>query len=331
MTTPSGSRPPKAGARSVEIVVPFLNEEENLPLLIKRLESALAYTEINWSVLLVDDGSTDGSAQWALEAAQKGPRIRLLRLSRNFGHQLAITAGMDHSRADAVVIMDADLQDPPEVVPKLVAQWLSGSDVVYAVRASRDGESISKRVLAAAFYRIFRRLAKLNAPPDAGDFRLLDKRVVAVLREVREAHRYVRGLTSWVGFRQSSVTYERAARHAGHTKYPLLKSLRLAFDAITSFTGAPLRWMLIFGLCVSLAGFLLALRIVVAALTEPNSLQPGWASLAALVLILSGTQILCVGLLGQYTSRIFEEVKKRPLYVVSDLVEARAPSPSTEP
>jgi len=313
----------------LEVVVPFLNEEENLPVLYQRLASAMAAARVDWRLLLVDDGSTDRSPAWAAAVARQDPRVRLLRLSRNFGHQVAITAGIDCSDADAIVIMDADLQDPPELIPVLVDRWLEGNEVVYAVRRSRAGEGLTKRVFAAAFYRIFRRLTSLDVPQDAGDFRLLDQHVAVALRDLREMHRYVRGLTSWVGFSQTSVYYDRAPRHAGTTKYPVLRSLRLALDAITSFSGAPLRWMMVFGLVVAVVGFLLSLRIVAAALLSPERLQPGWASITALLLLLSGTQILCTGLLGQYVARIFEESKRRPLYVVRELVESRAAGQSS--
>lgn len=316
--------------RTLEVVVPFLDEEENLPLLYQRLESALQTVPVAWRLLLVDDGSTDQSPAWAATMAREDPRVRLLRLSRNFGHQVAITAGIDRSDADAIVIMDADLQDPPEVIPDLVVQWLAGNDVVYAVRRSREGEGLTKRLLAAAFYRVFRRLTSLDVPQDSGDFRLLDRRVVLALRELREVHRYVRGLTSWVGFTQARVDYDRAPRHSGSTKYPVLRSLRLAFDAITSFSGAPLRWMMSLGLIVAIVGFLLSLRIVMAALLSPERLQPGWASITALLLLLSGTQILCTGFLGQYVARIFEESKRRPLYVVREFVELRDQQQSPE-
>ena len=240
--------------RKVVVVVPFLNEEESLPVLYDRLRGVLEKEPEDFELLLVDDGSRDGSAAWAAACAERDPRVRLLSLSRNFGHQLAITAGMDHADGDAVVIMDADLQDPPEVVPELLRRWREGHEVVYAVRTSRHGESWTKRLLAATFYKTFRRMANVDVPLDAGDFRLVDRQVIDALKQVRELHRFVRGLTCWVGFSQSAVHYERAPRHAGATKYPVWKSTRLAWDAITSFSSTPLRWMTVIGLVVSLAG-----------------------------------------------------------------------------
>jgi dolichol-phosphate mannosyltransferase len=227
---------------------------------------------------------------------------------------------MDHAEGDAVVIMDADLQDPPEVVPELLKSWRAGHEIVYAVRTSRSGESWTKRFLAATFYKTFRRMANVDVPLDAGDFRLVDRKVIDALKQVRELHRFVRGLTCWVGFSQAAVPYERAARHAGVTKYPIWKSLRLAWDAITSFSGTPLRWMTAFGLLVSLAGLLQAARVVIDRLLYPDSMERGWASLAAIMLFLGGVQLISLGLIGQYVGRIFEESKKRPLYLVRDKV-----------
>ena len=306
--------------RTVAVVVPFLNEEENLPLMYERLSAAMAGQPEQLQLILVDDGSTDGSARWVAELARRDSRVTLLRLSRNFGHQIAITAGMDHADTDAVIIMDADLQDPPEVVPELTAKWREGFEVVYAVRKSRAGESWAKKFLAASFYRVFHRMANIEVPMDAGDFRLIDRKVVNAMREVRELHRFMRGLTCWVGFRQGAVFYERAARHAGHTKYPVWKSARLAWDALTSFSGTPLRWMTFLGLLVSMAGGLLALRIIIGKLMGHSETVPGWTSLVTLMLLLSGIQLVSLGLVGQYVSRVYEEAKRRPLYYITERI-----------
>jgi dolichol-phosphate mannosyltransferase len=255
-----------------------------------------------------------------VEIAQSDPRVKLLRLSRNFGHQLAITAGMDHADGDAVVIIDADLQDPPEVIPWLLERWRQGHEVVYAVRRHRRGESLAKRFLAAAFYKVFRRMARVDVPLDAGDFRLVDRKVVDALVQVRELHRFVRGLTCWVGYSQCAVDYDREPRHAGRTKYPVWKSTRLAWDAITSFSSAPLRWMTAIGLLVSIAGLLQAARVVIDRLLYPDSMERGWATVVALILFLGGVQLISLGLIGQYVGRIYEESKKRPLYFVKERV-----------
>jgi dolichol-phosphate mannosyltransferase len=302
--------------KKITIVVPFLNEKENLPVLLERLAGTFAGRAEDWELLLVDDGSTDGSAEWAVAQAQANSHVRVVRLSRNFGHQLAITAGLDRSDGDAVVVMDADLQDPPETIGPMVDKWREGHEVVYAVRRSRAGETWSKKFLAAGFYRVFRRLAQVNIPMDAGDFRLVDRCVVDALREMRELHRFMRGLTCWVGFRQASVEYDRAARFAGETKYPVWKSARLAFDAITSFSASPLRWIAVLGVGICAVAALWVLFVLAQALVNPGSMQKGWASTIAVMVFLGGVQLVSIGLLGQYVSRIFEEGKRRPLYLV---------------
>lgn len=313
--------------KTIAVVIPFLNEEINIPEMYRRLDAVFAEMPEHGQFLFVDDGSTDDSVRWLLEKAETDPRVQIVELSRNFGHQIAITAGLDHSDADATVIIDCDLQDPPEVILDLVAKWREGCDVVYAVRDSRQGETWLKKFLAAAFYKIFQKLVKVPIPANTGDFRLVDRKVVDALREVRELHRFMRGLTCWVGYRQCAVHYTRAARHAGTTKYPVWKSLRLAFDAITSFSASPLRWMTALGLGVSLFGGLMVIHVIWNKLIYPETLVQGWASLTALILILGGLQLLCLGLIGQYVSRIFEETKKRPLYFlkrVTDITEKRS-------
>ena len=300
--------------KTVAIVVPFLNEEGNLPELYRRVSAVFEKEPEDVRFVFVDDGSTDGSFQWLEKTRQNDPRVGILQLSRNFGHQIAITAGMDHADADAVVIIDADLQDPPEVIADLLAKWREGFEVVYAVRKSREGETWLKKFLAASFYRIFHRLAKVNVPMDAGDFRLVDRKVINALKEVRELHRFMRGLTCWVGFKQGAVYYDRAARKAGVTKYPVWKSLKLAFDAITSFSAAPLRWVMGLGVIIAFSGFVQGLRVIVGRILHPENFTSGWATVVALILFLTGVQLLCLGLVGQYVSRIFEESKKRPLY-----------------
>lgn len=302
--------------KKITIVVPFLNEKDNLPVLLERMAGVFSNRKEDWELLLVDDGSTDGSAEWAVAQAKTHGHVRVLRLSRNFGHQLAITAGLDRADGDAVVVMDADLQDPPETVAAMIDKWLEGHEVVYAIRRSRAGETWMKKFLAAGFYRVFRRLAKMNIPMDAGDFRLVDRCVVDALKEMRELHRFMRGLTCWVGYRQASVEYDRAARFAGETKYPVWKSARLAFDAITSFSASPLRWIAVLGLGVCLIGVLWVLYVMLQALLNPGSMEKGWASIIAVMVFLGGVQLVGIGMLGQYVSRIFEEGKRRPLYLV---------------
>lgn len=305
-----------AQQKTIAVVIPFLNEEDNIPEMYRRLDALFATMPERGQFLFVDDGSSDGSVPWLKRQAAADPRVRVVELSRNYGHQIAITAGMDQSDADATVIIDCDLQDPPEVIADLAAKWREGYDVVYAVRDSRAGETWSKKFLAASFYRIFRNIIKVPIPANTGDFRLVDRKVVDALRGIRELHRFMRGLTCWVGYRQCAVHYQRAARHAGSTKYPVWKSARLAFDAITSFSGAPLRWITGAGMGVSVMGGLLAVYIVVSRFIWPEKVVQGWTALAAIMLILGGIQLICIGVVGQYVSRIFEETKKRPLYLL---------------
>ena len=304
--------------KTIAIVVPFLNEEDNIPEMYRRLDALFKTMPEQGRFIFVDDGSTDGSVSWLKKQAESDPRVKVLELSRNYGHQIAITAGMDHSDADATVIIDCDLQDPPEVIADLAAKWREGYEVVYAVRDSREGETWHKKLLATSFYKIFRKMVKVPIPANTGDFRLVDRKVVDALKEVRELHRFMRGLTCWVGYRQCAVHYKRAARHAGSTKYPVLKSLQLAFDAITSFSASPLRWMTGAGVLVSLLGGLVVINIIWNKIFQPETMVPGWATLAALILILGGLQLVCLGLIGQYISRIYEESKKRPLYFLKN-------------
>ncbi len=309
--------------KMLSVVIPFLNEEENIPALYAALVEALGDGAEELEMVFVDDGSTDGGPAWLLQKHAEDPRIRLIQLSRNFGHQVAISAGIDLAKGDAVAIMDADMQDPPAVVRDMLVKWREGYEVVYAVRTHREGEGFAKKLFAAAFYRIFHWASSIEVPVDSGDFRLLDRKVVEALKRCREKHRYMRAMTSWVGFKQVSVAYERQARHAGETKYPVWKSARLAWDGLTSFSGAPLRWMSGGGFVVCGLGVLLVLRIIIGKWTNPDQQVPGWASLMATVLIVGGIQLISLGLVGQYLSRTFEETKKRPLYFVSsDTVES---------
>lgn len=303
-------------SKKAVIIVPFLNEEENLPELYRRLSAVFDQLPESGRFLFVDDGSTDGSVACLDELRKNDDRVRILQLSRNFGHQIAITAGLDHADGDVAVIMDADLQDPPEVITELLAKWREGFDVVYAVRRSRAGETWLKKLLASGFYRIFRRLAKVDVPMNAGDFRLLGRSAIDAMNQVRETHRFMRGLTCWIGFRQSFVLYDRDARYAGVTKYPVWKSAKLAWDGITSFSSKPLQWMMNAGVLIAVVSAILTFRIIILKMSGSGDLVSGWASLAVLVLFLGGVQLSAIGLLGQYISRIFDETKKRPLYWV---------------
>ena len=300
-------------------VAPIYNERESVEELHRRLAAALEPLG-PYEIVLVDDGSTDGSWEAMQRLAAADDRLRLLRLSRNFGHQIALTAGLDAARGDAVVLIDGDLQDPPELIPELVARWREGYDVVYAVREQREGESRLRLLAISAFYRLFRRMAATDIPANTGDFRLLSRRAVDALARMPERARYLRGMTSWIGFRQTGVPYRRDARYAGTSKYPLGKLWRLASDGITSFSVAPIRLVTRIGavMLVFCAG-VLAWTLYVRFFTD-NAPQ-GWTSLLAVVLLLGGMQMLGIGIVGQYIARIFEETKQRPLYFVSETVE----------
>jgi len=324
----------------LSLVLPLFNEEATIPELDRRLRAFLADVGSgvgeSWEVIFVNDGSRDRSPALLKELAKAEPRYKVLSLARNFGHQMAITAGLDRAAGEAVVVMDADLQDPPEVVRQMVAKWREGYDVVFGVRSRRHGESAFKKLTAALFYRLLRAmLGDVSIPVDAGDFRLMSRPVVLTLRALRERHRFVRGLVWWVGFRQTAVTYERPGRFAGETKYPLRRMLRFAIDGITSFSTVPLRMATWLGL---LAG-MVAIGGVGWALYSKffGGVVRGWTTIMILVGLGSSAQLLMTGILGEYVGRIYEEVKRRPLYVVEDEINlppnperprnSRAPAP----
>jgi dolichol-phosphate mannosyltransferase len=272
-----------------------------------------------FELVLVNDGSSDNSYAIMRELHERDARVRIIDLSRNFGHQLAISAGLDYARGAAVIIMDADLQDPPEVIPALAQQWQSGAEVVYAQRSTRKGETRFKLWTASLFYRLIRRLTAVDIPADTGDFRLLDRRAANTLRQMREHHRFMRGMSAWVGFRQAAVPYERQERTAGETKYPLRKMVRFALDAITSFSYVPLQLATTFGFV--LAGLsLLGILIAIAVRLFTDQIV-GQASTLTLVLFLGGIQLIFLGIIGEYLGRIYDEVRSRPLYVVRDVLD----------
>jgi dolichol-phosphate mannosyltransferase len=304
--------------QELSVVVPVFNEEENIPELYRRLRAVLPQVVQEWEILFVDDGSRDRSWELIRTLAAQDPRVRGLRFSRNFGHQMAFAAGLDHARGQAVVIMDADLQDPPELIPELVAKHREGYEVVYAVRVARHGETAFKKLTAKLFYRLLARITAVQIPLDTGDFRLMGPRAVEAFRRLPERHRFTRGLVAWLGFPQTGVPYERAPRHAGTTKYPLRKMLRFALDAITSFSHLPLQLATWLGFVVSAFAFFYIL--VVLALKVAGISWPGYTSLMAAILFLGGVQLLMVGLLGEYVGRIYDEVKHRPLYLVAEKV-----------
>ena len=307
----------------LSVVVPVFDEQEVLLAFHQRLQATLDGADLAWEVVYVDDGSRDAS--WAVieQLHERDPRVSAVALSRNFGHQIAITAGVDHAEGDAVVVIDADLQDPPELIPRMIAKWREGYDVVYAVRNERASESAFKRGTAAAFYRLMRRLTAVDVPVDAGDFRLMSRRVVEALKRLPERNRYVRGLVAWLGFEQAAIPYDRQARHAGTTKYPLRRMLRLAGDGIVSFSTVPLQLAIALGFALSLACFAYAGWAAWGRLVNDTPVR-GWTSLMVAVLLVGGVQLVCLGIIGEYIGRIYDEVKQRPLYVVGEIRRARS-------
>jgi polyisoprenyl-phosphate glycosyltransferase len=300
---------------TLSVVIPVFNEEETIPELDRRLRAFLGDLGVTWEVVFVDDGSKDASAKLLAGLAQQEPRYKLISFSRNFGHQIAITAGMDRAEGESVVVMDADLQDPPEVVRAMLDKWREGFDIVYAVRERRLGETWFKKITAAMFYRVFRAMLGFEVALDAGDFRLMSRQVILTLRSLRERHRFIRGLVGWIGFRQASVGYTRQERFAGVTKYPLRKMLSFAFDGITSFSALPLRtatWLGAFAALLAMGVGAWALYVKLLGHTVP-----GWTTLMILVALGSSAQLIVIGILGAYVGRIYEEVQRRPLYLVA--------------
>ncbi len=302
------------------IIVPVYNEASCLHELYRRMVEVMERTGKPWELVLVNDGSVDESPNIIRELARTDPRVRPVMFARNFGHQIAVTAGLDYSRGDAVVIIDADLQDPPEVILDLIEKWQEGYEVVYAVRAEREGESFFKKFTASLFYRLIARITDVDIPMDAGDFRLMDRKVVNVLNTMREHHRFLRGMSAWVGFRQTGVLYRRAPRFAGETKYPLRKMLRLALTAITGFSYFPLQLATYLGFFA--AGLaILAIPVVIVLRAIQAQAFFGQATTLIAVLFLGGVQLICLGILGEYIGRIYDEAKNRPLYIVSESPE----------
>src|SRR4051794_15239268 len=301
-------------SRLLSVVAPVYNEIGLIEEFHRRTVEALGDTP--FELVLVDDGSTDGTAAMIESLAASDPRVRPIPLSRNFGHQVALTAGLDHARGNPVVMLDADLQDPPELIPKMLDHWRAGNDVVYAVRRTRAGESTFKRRTAGLFYRLFGRLAAIDLEPESGDFRLMDRRPLDALLSMRERNRFLRGMSVWVGYTQTAVTFQREARTAGRTKYTLRRMLRFSFDAITSFSYRPLQFATLLGFVFSALAFLLIPLTIVARYT--NIYERGVPTTIVIVSLLGGIQLICVGIIGEYVGRIYDEVKHRPLYVVRD-------------
>jgi dolichol-phosphate mannosyltransferase len=322
MSPGRSSRPP-----TISVVAPVFNERQSLPEFVRRTVAVLTTLGEPWEIVIVDDGSSDGTTQILEDLARRDRRLRPVIFSRNFGHQIAATAGLDHCRGQAAIIIDADLQDPPELLPELVARWREGYQVVYAVRTERAGESWFKTATASLFYRVIYRITDVHIPLDTGDFRLLDRRVIDALSGMRERHRFLRGMSAWVGFTQVGVPYKREARFAGETKYPLRKMVRLALNAVTSFSHFPLQIATFLGfLCAGVSAA--AILTVVILRMSGNQAFFGQATTLIAVLFLGGIQLISLGLLGEYLGRVYDEVKGRPLYVLRRGPDDPSPPPT---
>jgi glycosyltransferase involved in cell wall biosynthesis len=306
----------------LSVVAPMYEEEEIVARFAERVAATL--DGVDYELILVDDGSGDATAARMADVAAQDPRVKVIALSRNFGHQPALTAGLDHARGDAVVMMDGDLQDPPELIPQMLDRWRHGIDVVYAVRQQRLGETRFKRTSARWFYKLFRRLTRMDLPVESGDFRLMDRRALDVMLGMPERNRFLRGMTVWIGFTQAAVPFVRDERTTGVTKYPLRKMLRFSFDAITSFSSAPLQWATFLGFVFSGVAFLAIPLAIVARYT--NIYERGVPSIVVVVLLLGGIQLITVGIIGEYVGRIYDEVKHRPLYVVRERINVEEPA-----
>lgn len=307
-------------AQLLSVVIPVYFEEQVIDEFYLRLKAVLAGLKPRYrhELIFINDGSGDSSLEILRGLSKKDPCLRVISLSRNFGHQIAITAGINHASGDAVVVIDGDLQDPPEVIASMVDLWENGHSVVYGIREEREGDNFFKRFTAKVFYRLIGWLSSYHLPPDSGDFRLMDRAVVDVLKEMTEESRYLRGMISWVGFSQIGLGYKRDARYAGNTKYTLQKMIKFALDGLVSFSDKPLRLSSHFGLLMTLTSFIAIIALVVNKVVNPEATMVGWTSLLVIILFLGGIQLISIGVLGEYIARIFHETKQRPLYVIAE-------------
>ncbi|MFD1773932.1 glycosyltransferase family 2 protein [Paenibacillus rhizophilus] len=304
------------------VIIPMYNEEAVIQETYRRIKKVMETTEEPYELIFVNDGSADNSAQMIEEYSYWDESVKLIDLSRNFGHQIAITAGMDYALGDAVIIIDADLQDPPEMILQMIEEWKCGYEVVYAKRVKRNGETFFKKWTASLFYRVLAYSTDINIPVDTGDFRLIDRKVCDELKRLPEKNRFVRGLVSWVGFRQKAIEYERDERLAGETKYPLKRMIKLSLDGITSFSYKPLKLAGLLGALLSASGFLYLLYVLYLAIFT-DSVVKGWASVIGITLTFNGFVLLMLGILGEYVGRIYDESKGRPLYIVQEVYQGK--------
>jgi dolichol-phosphate mannosyltransferase len=311
----------------LSVVAPCYNEEGSIADFVRRVKAVCDGLRCAYEIILVNDGSRDRTLPVALALAATDPTLRVINLLRNFGHQAAATAGLDVATGDIVVLIDADLQDPPEVIPEMVARWQEGADVAYGRRRNRQGESRLKLLSAGLFYRVLRRMTHHDIPADTGDFRLMDRRIVDVLRQMRERHRFIRGMVSWVGGQQVAVLYDRNARFAGETKYPLQKMISFALDAITSFSVVPLRLVTYLALLIITLALLATLTVFVVKLRQPDYFIPGFAATVITIIFFGGVQLLALGVIGEYVGRMYESIKSRPIYVIEGIYPTGAGEP----
>lgn len=303
----------------LSVIVPMYNEEAVIPATYSRLKEVLDGLKESYEIIFINDGSRDKTREMLMEICENDKTVKLIDFARNFGHQVAITAGMDYAAGDCMVIIDGDLQDPPELIPKMIELWRSGYEVVYGKRVSRQGETFFKKATAKIYYRLLRSLTDVNIPVDTGDFRLIDRKVCEALKQLPERSRYVRGLMSWVGFKQIPIEFERSERFAGETKYPLKKMLKLAMDGIMSFSYKPLKLSSWIGSLLSIFSFIYLIIVLLQKIFFPESAQSGWASLIAVSLFFNGITLLMLGIMGEYIGRIYDEAKGRPLYIIKEL------------
>lgn len=309
----------------ISIVAPCYNEAKGLQEFVMRTNEVLKKLKTSYELIIVNDGSRDESLMVAVKLSKEFPNLKVVNLSRNFGHQVAVTAGMDMAIGKAVVLIDADLQDPPETISTMIEKWREGFDVVYAQRRTREGETFFKLQTAKFFYRLLSRISKVNIPVDTGDFRLMDRKVVDALRQLRESHRFIRGLVSWTGFTQTPVLYDRKPRFAGETHYPLRKMILFSLDAITSFSVLPLRLLTFLGISIVLCAVLFSLYVLVVKIIDPGYFLAGFPTIVLLILFFGGIQLLSLGIIGEYVGRIYEEIKRRPLYFVDSVYQNGSP------
>jgi len=301
------------------VIIPMYNEEAVIPETYRRLTSVMEGFGEPYELLFINDGSRDRTGEILRELCKSDRRVKLIDFARNFGHQIAITAGMDYAAGECMVIIDGDLQDPPELIPDMIKLWRQGYEVGYGKRLSREGETFFKKFTAKCFYRILRRMTDVDIPVDTGDFRLIDRKVSEALKQLPERNRYFRGLMSWVGYKQVAIEFQRSERFAGETKYPLKKMIKLAMDGIMSFSYKPLKIATYVGSIISFVSFFYLIAVLVQRIFWPESVQSGWASLIAVSLFFNGIILLILGIIGEYIGRIYDEAKGRPLYIISRL------------